>query len=578
MKKTFVLLLCAVMVTASTAPVGAETLSYETESVSSSTEALSLQEENGESQENTADTNAVEKEAEDTELARDNQDETDLDASDDAVDSENTENTDQDSNEAVEEDKQDTVNDAVETTNHQVTPGWNQTEGGVRYYESDGVTYKHDASKPVKIGDKYYYFNSEGYLQTGWQKVNGRTYYFNPSGSLGTLGAAYTGVRTVKGYKYDFHVTYGFMMTGWKKINGNIYYFWPSNGRMITGWKKIDGKNFYFNGAGKRVTGWKKIDNKIYYFKTSGKVGDCGQIYTGLQTIKGQKYYFQKTGRVAAKGAMVTGAQKISGKIYFFRTNGRVGTRGQMQKGKWVKDTAGKYYYLNSKGVAATGWLKLNGYYYYFDKSTGQMATGWKYISTSKASAKYSSYKFYFRTAKSGSARKGSLVQDVSSIIGAQSSYYAEVDRTRCTVTIYAKDSSGQYRIPVKTMTCSVGLPSTPTPAGTYTTSAKYRWKELMGPSWGQYATRIVGGVLFHSVAGSAANSYSVPAVEYNKLGTPASHGCVRLNVRDAKWIYDNCQLGMTVRIGDNLYAPFDKPNSIYIPASQNYDPTDPAV
>ena len=100
-----------------------------------------------------------------------------------------------------------------------------------------------------------------------------------------------------------------------------------------------------------------------------------------------------------------------------------------------------------------------------------------------------------------------------------------------------------------------------------------------MGPSYGQYCTRIVGGILFHSVAGYNYTSYNLPASEYNKLGQPASHGCVRLNVRDAKWIYDNCGLGMTVVIYDSSYpGPLGKPATIKIPASQNWDPTDPNV
>lgn len=174
------------------------------------------------------------------------------------------------------------------------------------------------------------------------------------------------------------------------------------------------------------------------------------------------------------------------------------------------------------------------------------------------------------------------LQTDVRGIVGPQSSYKAEINRTTCTVTIYALDpenSAKGYNTPVKTFTCSVGLPSTPTPTGTYHTLEKQRWGLLMGPSYGQYCTRIVGGILFHSVAGSNMTSYNLSAAAYNMLGSPASHGCVRLCVRDAKWIYDNCALGMEVRIYDSAYAgPFGKPATIKIPASQNWDPTDPAV
>ncbi|MDO4616804.1 MAG: GBS Bsp-like repeat-containing protein [Lachnospiraceae bacterium] len=183
-------------------------------------------------------------------------------------------------------------------------------------------------------------------------------------------------------------------------------------------------------------------------------------------------------------------------------------------------------------------------------------------------------YKFYYSN--------GKKLTDLTSIIGAQSSYVAYVNRTTCTITIYANDpdSSKGYIIPVKAFTCSVGLPGTPTTAGVHYTFAKYRWKELMGPSWGQYATKVThDGIYFHSVAGVNTTSYNLNYIDYNNLGIPASHGCIRLCVRDAKWIYDNCPLGMKVVVYDSADpGPYGKPATIKIPAGQTWDPTDPAI
>lgn len=180
-------------------------------------------------------------------------------------------------------------------------------------------------------------------------------------------------------------------------------------------------------------------------------------------------------------------------------------------------------------------------------------------------------YKFYYKN--------GVKQVDLDGILPWQSSYYIKVNRTTCSVTVYAKDGANGYIIPVKRFACSVGLPSTPTPTGTYYTPAKYRWHTLMGPSYGQYCTRIVGGILFHSVAGYNMTSYNIRAKDYNKLGQPASHGCVRLNVRDSKWIYDNCLLNTKVTIYDSSNpGPLGKPTTIKIPAWQNWDPTDPNV
>lgn len=173
----------------------------------------------------------------------------------------------------------------------------------------------------------------------------------------------------------------------------------------------------------------------------------------------------------------------------------------------------------------------------------------------------------------------GVLQTDVTGIIGPQSQYLAKINRVTNTVTIYAQDGANGFILPVKVFACSVGLPGTPTDTGTFNTMGKYRWKELMGPSYGQYATRIYPGEYFHSVAGVNMTPYNINAGEYNKLGQPASHGCVRLCVRDAKWIYDNCKLGMTVIIYDSSNpGPLGKPATIKIPAGQNWDPTDPSI
>ena len=108
---------------------------------------------------------------------------------------------------------------------------------------------------------------------------------------------------------------------------------------------------------------------------------------------------------------------------------------------------------------------------------------------------------------------------------------------------------------------------------------AQYTLKELMGPSWGQYASKVHSdGIYFHSVATESPTDpwHAVPVGEYNKLGQPASHGCIRLCVRDAKWIYDHCPIGTTVIIGDWFDLPFGKP--YLLPISSPVDPTDPAV
>ena len=157
--------------------------------------------------------------------------------------------------------------------------------------------------------------------------------------------------------------------------------------------------------------------------------------------------------------------------------------------------------------------------------------------------------------------------------------YYIRINRALNTVTIYSLNDKGDYE-PYFAMVCSTGAA---TPLGTYTTFGKSRWRLLYGPCYGQYATDIVGDILFHSVPYYTQWEGDLEYNEYNKLGTSASMGCVRLCVRDALWIYNNCPIGTVVEFYDdwNSPGPLGKPGSAYIdPESPNrgWDPTDPSA
>jgi len=93
----------------------------------------------------------------------------------------------------------------------------------------------------------------------------------------------------------------------------------------------------------------------------------------------------------------------------------------------------------------------------------------------------------------------------------------------------------------VKTMVASTGVEGKETPLGTFEIQNRGEWffneKYQQGAmywvsfkDWGIY--------LFHSLAMDK-NREVIPE-EAEKLGQPASHGCVRLAIEDAKWIYDN--------------------------------------
>lgn len=152
--------------------------------------------------------------------------------------------------------------------------------------------------------------------------------------------------------------------------------------------------------------------------------------------------------------------------------------------------------------------------------------------------------------------------------------YEIHVNKQMNCITVYAMDNNGVYSIPLKAMVCSTGAA---TPLGIYETPAKYVWKVLKGNVWGQYSTRISGAILFHSVPYRTNSKSALISKYYNKLGTTASAGCVRLTTADAKWIYDNCPLGTRVIIyNDSNPGPLGKPTAMKVPESNKWDPTDP--
>lgn len=156
--------------------------------------------------------------------------------------------------------------------------------------------------------------------------------------------------------------------------------------------------------------------------------------------------------------------------------------------------------------------------------------------------------------------------------IGAQTAFAAQAPRYRVTVntaqnivTVYEKTEAGEKAL--SAFVCSVGEG---TPHGTFYTTDQYRWRLLFGDVYGQYATRITGHILFHSVPYTEQSPDTLEYEEYNKLGTTASMGCIRLTVEDAKWIYENCPAGTEVTIFASEQAEPLTPE-----APQKIDPAD---
>ena len=155
--------------------------------------------------------------------------------------------------------------------------------------------------------------------------------------------------------------------------------------------------------------------------------------------------------------------------------------------------------------------------------------------------------------------------------------YYIMINNQANVVTVYQKDGNGEFQ-PIKAMICSTGS-ATPR-SGVYSVQGKWQWGKLFGNVWGHYVTKIVGNILFHSVPYTAESPSSLEYWEYDKLGTSASMGCVRLSVIDSKWIFDNMPIGTPIEFySSSNPGPLGKPATQQISWNEecrNWDPTDP--
>jgi len=162
---------------------------------------------------------------------------------------------------------------------------------------------------------------------------------------------------------------------------------------------------------------------------------------------------------------------------------------------------------------------------------------------------------------------------------------------TESIVVYLAKDGEWtQERI----MICSTGRSKEMTPRGTFAIVRQYPYKkmgQIDGENvYSQYASRITGSYLFHSVPIGGDKRYSqvngkkqMFVKYYEKLGTIASGGCVRLRCIDAYWIYMNCPVGTTIVITDDSGPiPPTPPKLIYEEPYMDekheygWDPSDP--
>lgn len=116
-------------------------------------------------------------------------------------------------------------------------------------------------------------------------------------------------------------------------------------------------------------------------------------------------------------------------------------------------------------------------------------------------------------------------------------------DTSACQVGVYSGSYGNWSRVAL--WSCGPGKPSTPTVKGEFTIYGR-------GKSFGSrsytcwYYTQFYGNYLLHSVL---YNRGSMTQIQDGTLGKQVSHGCVRLDINNAKWLYDNIPNGTKVVI-----------------------------
>lgn len=287
-----------------------------------------------------------------------------------------------------------------------------ETEEEHWYYFTENGKAAAEAWK--KIGGKWYYFNSEGAMQTGW--VDDNMYYASDD------GAALVGwhklyppegeEEDIDPFEGDGKVWYYFNSSGKKfvpeldggteygekRIDGT-YYCFDSNGAMQTGWvymgdgaedtDTIEDYRFY-SKSGKAVTGWysaeppssiRGYENEVewFYFAKSGvpKFGPA----KGLATTKDFLRIDNKTYLFNERGNPVTGLQKVytneaGGEYTAYYFNEESCTVESGKKTIEEGDGSKSQFYFASTGKGYTG--VQNGSLYYMGK-----------LQTAESGAKY---------------------------------------------------------------------------------------------------------------------------------------------------------------------------------------------
>ena len=446
--------------------------------------------------------------------------------------------------------------------------GWRYVNGA--WYYLDGSNTEHpylmlNNTKKTIAGCDYYFVNG-GAMRTGWILEPEGWYYADGSGALAN------GWRYVNGawYYLDGSNTEHpyLMLNNTKKTIAGCDYYFVNGGAMRTGWILEPEGWYYADGSGALANGWRYVNGAWYYLDGNNEEYPGLMVSGQDKVIAGEKYSFNPNGDMRAgwymsnsgewyyydnySGQICSGWKYVNNNWYYLDPQ----DNNKMIPGGWKKFDNG-YYLFNSDGSMVTNWSYVNGNWYYFS-SDGLMRTGWQWIGNKW-------YYFYYENDSHGGvygamARAtsidgwqlqidGSMLTDkqaemyqMAQAYNSNTNYLILVDRAACKVAVYAGRFGAWNNI--KYWDCAPGKASTPTVSGTFTVQGKGYYFDS-GSARCYWYTQFYGNYLFHSVLYSKYNG----SLMDGRVGIPLSHGCVRLQIDNAKWIYDNIPRGTKVVI-----------------------------
>ena len=282
----------------------------------------------------------------------------------------------------------------------------------------------------------------------------------------------------------------------------------PALPALASGWNYLDGQWYYGRADGTPQTGW-LYDGAWYYLHP-----DTGAMATYWTQVDGTWYY------LGGSGAMETGWQHLSGAWYYLYGSGAMATGWQWIDGAW-------YYLYPDTGAMATGWLQLGDSWYYL-RGSGAMATGGVTIGSEY-------HQFDGSGVWQGSTDLAGMFTAWAQPEWSATNWLILVDTARCKVAVFW---GSQWNWQLQYLwDCAPGKASTPTVKGRFSVGSRGYYFDSKNARCFYY-TQFYGNYLFHSVLYHQTSSPTW--IMDGRLGIPLSHGCVRLDVWNAQWIYNN--------------------------------------